>query len=249
MLHLAQQAETAADAASQTPTPPHVFDVITQIFSKGDALAQPTNLITAVQNLSMVWAIIFLIVGVLCLFNGYKFYKAFTISLALLLGVIVGYAMGKRIDAEWIVAGCMGALLATLCVPLMKYAVAILGGLAGAFIGANAWSAIAQLAAQPGEVTAAMEAYWIGALVGLLVFGMLAFILFKFSVVTMTSVSGATFVVIGVLALLLQLPSIQSAVAQSVKAHGAIIPMLVLVPALIGLILQQSNSPAEKKPA
>lgn len=223
-----------------------VFDIVTSIFAHGDALANPDKLIRALQEMSVVWAVVFLVAGLLCLFNGYRFYKLTTVLLALFIGAFAGYGLGKHIDAQWIVAGCLGALLATVCFPLMKYAVAALGGITGAYVGANAWSAIAQLASEPGS--AAASNYWVGALVGLILFGMLAFVLFKLSVIFFTSISGSTIAVLGVIALLLQFPVLQEQVATGLRANAAIIPMLVLVPALIGLILQETNPINRDKP-
>ena len=233
------QTETI-DRASQS-----VFDVMTAIFANGDALAQPGDLVKALQNMSIVSSVIFLIVGLLCLFNGYKYYKINTVLIALCIGSFAGYALGKQINAQWIVAGCLGTLLATLCFPLMKYTIAILGGLTGAYIGANAWSAIGQLTVgDPNNPI--VKNYWVGAIVGLILFGMLAFVLFKLSIIVFTSFTGSTIAVLGVIALLLQIPMFQDDVASSLKAHATVIPILVLVPAVIGLILQETNPNASK---
>ena len=237
MLTILAQAEPAASESTQQS----MFEVITSIFARGDALAKPDDLVNALGNMSLVWAVVFLVVGLLCLFNGYRYYKAATVTLALLIGACVGYALGKQIGAQWIVAGCLGLLMATVSFSLMKYAVAVLGGLTGAYIGANAWSAIAQIAADPSSNEEVTQTYWIGALVGLVVFGMLAFILFKLTIVLFTSISGSTIAVLGVITLLLQVPMVQNQVEDGLKAHAAIIPLLVLVPAIIGLILQETN--------
>lgn len=243
---LAQSEPTTAASLDGSHT---VFDVIAVIFSNGDALAQPQHLVEALRNMSIVSAIVFLVVGLLCLFQGYRYYKVITAMLALLVGACVGYALGKRIGAEWIVAGCTGVLMATICFPLMKYAVALMGGLTGAYVGANAWSAIARLTMDTTSDGQIAQHYWIGAIVGLVMFGMLAFILFKLSVIVFTSVSGSTITVLGVIALLLHLPSVQDAVASSLAAHATTIPLLVLVPALIGLILQETDPQTAKKAA
>jgi hypothetical protein len=195
--------------------------------------------------MSVVWAVVFVIVGLLCMLNGYKFYKGVTIALAMTIGLFAGYHLGKKIDAEYIVAGCLAVLLAVGCWPLMKYAVAAMGGLAGAFVGANAWSAVGHLLAQnssnaQGALDAAQH-YWIGALLGLIVCGMLAFVLFKLAVVVFTSVSGSTIAVIGAIALLLQFSAVRESVAQGLSAHALVVPLLVLVPAAIALILQQTQ--------
>ena len=70
---------------------------------------------------------------------------------------------------------------------------------------------------------------------------MLAFILFKLSVVMFTSVSGSTMAVLGAMALLLQVPQWQSSVTKSLSSHTIVLPLLVLVPAMIGLILQEAR--------
>ena len=224
------------------------FDTIAGMFSKGDALAQPEHVITHLQALGAVWSVVFVVVGVLCLFNGYRFYRLATVSVALLLGMFLGYWFGGLIGAPYVVAGCLGVLLATLAFPMMKYAVALFGGLSGAFIGANMWSGLAhainQISEQNpggGSVVPADE-YWLGALLGLLICGMLAFILFKLSVVMFTSVSGSTIAVMGALALLLSFEPWRETVAEGLMASQLVIPLLVAVPAAIGLIMQEINS-------
>jgi hypothetical protein len=225
------------------------FDVVAGMFSRGDALAQPEHVITHLQALGAVWAVVFVIVGALCMFNGYRFYKLATISTALLLGMFAGYWFGGKIGAPYVVAGCLGVLLATLAFPLMKYAVAAFGGLSGAFIGANMWAGLAHAvntiasdnAGQTRHLVPAGE-YWLGALLGLLICGMLAFILFKLSVVMFTSVSGSTIAVMGVLALLLSFEPWREVVSEALTANQLVIPLLVFVPAAIGLILQEVNS-------
>lgn len=247
MLTLLAQYETLK---AQEPASSNVFEVFTTIFRHGDALAKPDQLIEALQSMSIVWSIILLVVGLLCLFNGYRYYRLVTVLLALFIGAFVGYALGKQIGAQWIVAGCMGVLMATICFPMMKYAVAALGGITGAYVGANAWSAISQLTI--GSENPITGHYWVGAIVGLVLFGMLAFVLFKLSVIFFTTVSGSTISVLGCIALLLQFPLFRDHVALSLKAHAAIIPLLVLVPAAVGLIIQETkpgNSDKDPKAA
>ncbi|MEM1107143.1 MAG: hypothetical protein AAGH99_00445 [Planctomycetota bacterium] len=251
------QAESSAIASVTDPTAQpqsmaeavrNFFDTVAGMFSRGDALAQPEHVIEHLQALGAVWAVVFVIVGVLCMFNGYKFYKLSTIAVALMLGMFAGYWFGGKIGAPYIVAGCLGVLLATLALPLMKYAVAVFGGLTGAFVGANLWAGIAhavnKIASDGGESNTVLPAgeYWLGAMLGLLICGMLAFILFKLSVVMFTSVSGSTIAVMGVLALLLSFEPWQQTVSEGLTSSQLVIPLLVFVPAAIGLILQEMNS-------
>ncbi|MAE65275.1 MAG: hypothetical protein CMJ18_13470 [Phycisphaeraceae bacterium] len=243
--------EPAAATATETVSEGSatIFDIVTTIFAKGDALAQPGRMVEALQNMSIVSATVFLIVGLLCLFNGYRYYRIATVLLALAIGAFVGYALGERIGAQWIVAGCFGVLLATICFPLMKYAVALMGGLTGAYIGANGWSCIAQLVSSRTDGLNIADHYWIGAIVGLTLFGMLAFVLFKLSIIVFTSIGGSTIAVLGILALLLQIPLFSDDIASGLRAHASVIPLLVLVPAVIGLVLQETTGGEEAQAA
>ncbi|MEE9211310.1 MAG: hypothetical protein V3U29_01525 [Phycisphaeraceae bacterium] len=226
----------------------NLFETVTTVFSRGDTLAHPGALIESLQAMSVVWAIVFLIVGVLCMLSGYKFYRAVTVLLALAVGMFAGYYLGKKINAEYIVAGCLGLLFAVCCFPLLKYAVAALGGLAGAFLGANLWSSIAHLLGTAGTATA--KHYWVGALIGLILCGMLAFILWKLSIVLFTSVGGATIAVLGGMALVLNFQPWRQTVTDSLSAHAITIPLLVFIPALIALIFQEAqHDDTDGKPA
>jgi len=228
----------------------NLFDTMTQAFSKVDMLARPEELLPILERMSIVWAVIFIIAGVLTLLNGYRFYKAATIILALMIGLFAGYAMGQHINEPMIVGACCGVLFAVIAWPLMAYAVAILGALAGSFIGANIWTSVCQLDAVANAMPDGVGgSYWIGALIGLIVFGMLSFILFKLAVVMFTSISGSTMIVFGLVALLLQFQPWHASVNDSLSAHAMIVPLLVIVPAIIGLILQQPWSNAGAPPA
>lgn len=231
---------TLAQAAKDSS----IFEVVTGIFSRADTLAQPDNLLQHLQQMSVVWAAIFFAAGLVSLLQGYKFYKAVTIVMAFLIGGFVGYTLGKQVKADYIVAGCCAALLAVSCWPLMKYAVAAMGGLAGAFLGANAWSAVVATVNTNGQGAnpdPQQNTYWVGALVGLVLCGMLAFVLFKLSVVLFTCVIGATVAVLSGLSLLMQVPNWQDSISSSLSRNAVALPLLVFVPATIGLILQQTS--------
>lgn len=221
--------------------------LIPRLFDRLDALAHPDNLVNTLQQTSWVLAAIFVAVGLTCLLQGFKFYRWVVMLTALGLGIGVGYKLGQHVEAQAIVAGCLGVLLAVVAWPFMKFAVAICGGLAGAFLGANAWSALAaHLNGSSGSVSLPPDAYWAGALMGLIVLGLLSFILFELSVVVFTSISGSVLAVMGIIALLLQVPAWQGAVGDGIRANPLIVPMLVAVPAVIGLVLQQQMGGLQK---
>jgi len=233
--------ETAVEAVADH----HVIEVLTLVFSRPDSLSRAESLAASLQLLSLSWAVVFFVAGLTCMLSGYRFYKVITVLLGLLIGLTVGYCLGKPIHAAPVVAGCLGILIGVGCWPLMKHAVAVLASLSGAFVGANLWVGVARLAETGDNAATLASNYWIGALIGLMLFGMLSFLLFKFSVVLFTSVAGALIAVLGAMALLLQVPQWRAPVTESLAAHPIIVPMLIIVPAVIGLILQQSQDPGD----
>ncbi len=220
-----------------------------EVFQKLDALAHPDQLVETLSQLSWVVACILVVAGLACMLQGYKLYKWVVLLVALGLGVVVGWQLGDQIQAGVIVAGCLGVLLAVVAWPFMKFAVSACGGLAGAFIGANCWTAIATQVNEAGNFSLPPDAYWAGALMGLIAFGMLSFILFEVSVVIFTSFSGSVFAVLGVLALLLQIESMRTTIADSLKANPLVVPMLIVVPAVIGLVIQHGFGGMKAKEA
>lgn len=230
----------------------NVFDGVLSLFSSLDMLAQPDQLVRNLQMLSIVWAVVFLAVGLLTLLSGAKHYKSVTIAMAFLVGLFIGYWLGEKIGSPFVVAGSLALVLAVAVYPVMKYAVAAFGALTGAFIGANLWTGLADAMQTAGNSAITPDNYWVGALLGLVICGMLAFVLFDFSVAMFTSVSGATITTLGVLCLLLSFEPWRVTLHEGLTGSQLVIPLLVFVPAVIGLILQHTwKTPAGpvKKPA
>lgn len=245
----------------------HIFQTILEIFtvSKGAPLAQPGQLVGNLEKLGPIWALAFVIMGLVCLLNGYKFHKVATVALLVILGAALGYWMGVVIHGPpFVVAACVSILLGVLAFPLMSYAIALLGGLSGAFIGANLWVAIATFLNPPaagqeaGTAVATtsnetllqvgsyipVDAFWVGALIGLMFCGIGAFILSKIAIHLFTTVSGSTIAVFGVIALLLSMNGIRDTVVSELTRSPLIIPLLVFVPAAIGFFMQEKASGA-----
>jgi hypothetical protein len=115
----------------------------------------------------------------------------------------------------------------------MKYAVAIMGGCFGALLGASLWRT---LNLDP-------ELVWAGALVGLVSFGLVSFILFRGSVMMYTSLQGAFMLVFGILGLIYQYEEFAADVTKHLKVQPYWLPAAIFIPAVIGLIFQQHNTP------
>lgn len=217
-----------------------ITHTLADVFSRLDPLAHPDELLPKLAQLPIVLSGIFVAAGLVCLLQGFKLYKAVVIAIALLVGLAVGYRMGQIVEAEMIVAGCLGVLLAVVAWPLMKYAVTLAGGVAGAFLGANAYAALTMEMSKHGhDLDPSMT--WVGALAGLMVLGMLSFLLFKVAVVVFTSVSGSVLAVMGIFALLMHVPGWGETMMRAMSAKPVVMPLLVIVPAVIGLVLQQQR--------
>ncbi|MFW5682142.1 MAG: DUF4203 domain-containing protein [Phycisphaeraceae bacterium] len=235
-----------------------LFDAVTAMFGRLDTLARPEPLMNHLETLGAVWAIVFLIAGVLCMLNGYKFQKLTITLTALALGSFAGYWIGRQMlgaesttaTAVFIVAGLLGMLLAVLAFPMMKAAVILFGALAGAFLGANLWTAIGSALHTAGQAPPP-EHFWMGAAMGAILCGMLALMLSEKAIELFSSVGGSTLAVFGGVALLLSFDNIRGGVVEALTAHPVIVPMLVIVPALIAFVMQATweKQGSKSKPA
>jgi hypothetical protein len=116
----------------------------------------------------------------------------------------------------------------------MKYAIMVMGGIFGAALGASLWR---QANLQP-------ELAWAGALSGLIFLGMLSLIVYRGSVILYTSLQGSVMLVFGILSLLYKYQSMAPDVTAMFSKRAFILPMAVFIPALVGLLYQQSMYPA-----
>ncbi len=211
---------------------------VAKVFGRMDAIASK-DLLGNLQDLHVVLAGVFVAGGLACILQGYRIYKVVVIVIALITGLSLGSSLGTYVEADMIVAACLGILLAVVAWPLMKYAVAIAGGIAGAFIGANIWSVLASNPGKYMDINVPAGTHWAGALIGLILFGVLSFILFEISVLIFTSVSGAVLVTLGLIALLLNWPLSQDATARALQNNPMVVMIIMVVPTVIGLVLQQ----------
>ncbi|MBN2181893.1 MAG: hypothetical protein JW715_08250 [Sedimentisphaerales bacterium] len=185
--------------------------------------------ITSIQSIPE--ALTFLSFGTICLFYGWRVFKILVVINFGLAGLVLGMEIVKRINGlDNELAGgliCMG-LLAVLSVPLMRWAISILGAVAGAIITSGAWYA-----------SGLTEHYiWAGALVGFVAGGMISFIVFRVAVMLFTSLWGSGLVVVGALALLNLFPKTSTDVENLVLNHKWFISAALIVPTAIGVLIQ-----------
>ena len=200
-------------------------------------LPQQVEILTNLQTAQILFPIALIIIGGLLMFFGYKAYK----WIVLLNFVAVGWWLGtlpvqnelakKGTDDLALVASISGAVLMGIVAwPLLKYSVAVCGGMVGFALGMVVWA----YCDQPVNMA------WAGGLVGLAVLGMLSFVLFKTTVILFTSIEGASLFVFGGCALLLRYAPWQKQVATSVD-KPILIPLVITTVAAISMFWQHQQ--------
>jgi len=239
-----------ADAQStqtETQTPLITLDEILDMFKS------QKNFIDGLTELHIVAAILFTIAGIVYIFYGWKIFKALVIINAAILGAVGGSHLGALIQKPnrviyMAVAG--GLICATLAWPTMKFAVSIMGALAGSVLGYGVWKYVVHALSKP-ELTAHA---WAGALIGLVVLGMLAFVLFRVAIIAWTSFQGSMMCVMGILALLLKYEYVADGINDALTSNLHLLPLLIAVPTGFGFIFQDAallkkEKKKKKKPA
>ncbi|MHC4646566.1 MAG: hypothetical protein ACYTBJ_13785 [Planctomycetota bacterium] len=184
-----------------------------------------------VTSLNFLEALTFISFGVVCLLYGWRVFKILVVISFGLLGLALGIVVGERIQGSnsqlW--GGLIGlGLLATLSVPLMKWAVGVLGAVSGGLITSGLWYAFGL-----------NEKYiWAGALIGLIAGGMISFIIFRIAVMLFSSLGGSMLMVTGLLALLYLCPQTDDGIRRLVFQHNWFLPVALMVPTAVGLIVQ-----------
>lgn len=216
----------AADPASQT------------VLGIPYHMPQQSDLLTWCQNMGPGQAAIMLAMGLVYLLWGFQIFKLLVMLNSALVGAYFGVQLGGTGDMA-VAGGAVGAIVcAAISWPLMKYAVALMGGLYGALLGASLWHVFKL---DP-------RFFWAGGVIGLAFFGLLSFILFRGSVMLFTSLQGAAMLVFGLLGLLFKYKEIGPTMTTHMTGKPFLLTALILVPAIIGTIYQQhQTAPPAKK--
>lgn len=232
LIHLlATVGPTSGPAVTATKSSSHWLSLPTQWPGQGDLLHW-------CQTMSPGAATILIIGGLVYLAFGWYMFKGLVMLNAALLGAFVGALLGHK-GGNAAAGACVGGFLAAAITwPLMKYAVAIMGGVYGAVLGASIWR------------TVGLEPHlaWAGGMCGLTAFGMLSFILFRGSVMMYTSLQGSVMLIFGILGLVFKYQSVAPTVAQHMTLKPLMLPIAIFIPALLGLIYQQTAFPEPEPP-
>jgi hypothetical protein len=179
-------------------------------------------------------AALLVMLGVIYLLFGYNIYKGLVILNAAVMGATLGAALGESGHIEVPLAIVGGFAAAAVTWPLMKWAIAVMGGLFGAILGASLWRLFNL------DPTFA----WAGALTGLVALGLLSFILFRGCIMMYTSLQGSVMMIFGIVSLLSRHDSILSSISENIQLRPLLLPIAIFIPAIAGLIYQQHNGGA-----
>ena len=192
-----------------------------------------TDLLTWAQSMGALTAALLVLAGCVYLLFGVYAYRALVTINAAVVGAYIGAIIGAK--AGNATAGAMvgGFAACALAWPMMKYAIAIMGGAFGALLGASVWRACNL---EPGYA-------WAGGGMGLIFFGMLSFLLFRGSIMMFTSLQGSVMLVFGLLGLIYKYQELGPRVSDNLLQRQFLLPLFIFVPATLGLIWQQTQYP------
>jgi hypothetical protein len=223
----------AARAATSPTTEPWIHSIQVPAHWPGQM-----DLLQWSQKMGPGMATLLIMLGVIYLLFGFYLFKGLVIANAAIAGALFGAAVGHRSGSE-VPCAVLGAFVAAaVAVPMMKWAVAVHGGLLGAILGGAIWR---MSGLDP-------QFAWSGALTGLVAFGMFCFILFRGSVMTYMSLQGSLMLVFGILGLLYKYNDLGPRITTGLQARNFILPMAVFIPAVIGLLYQHANNKAAAVP-
>ncbi len=183
-----------------------------------------------ITSLNVVESLTFIAFGSVCLLYGWRVFKMLVVINFGLIGLVLGMSISDRIvGLNQLAGGIIGmGILGVLSVPLMKWAVNILGAFAGGVIASGIWYAFGL-----------NEQYlWAGAMTGIVAGGMLSFVIFKVAVMLFTSLWGSTLIVSGSLALLYIHQSTSEQIESLFFANKWFIPAIIILPTILGLFVQ-----------
>jgi hypothetical protein len=191
-----------------------------------------TDLLNWCQHMGPGMAALLILMGVIFLLFGFKLFKGLVMLNAAAIGASIGYLIGQRTEMGFALMVLCGFMAAALTWPLMKWAVAVMGGLFGAAFGASVWNTFGL-----DPVFA-----WSGALTGIVLFGLLSFILFRGSITMYMSLQGSVMLVFGILGMVYKYQEIAPKITHAMTIKPFLLPMAIFIPAIIGILYQQANA-------
>ena len=201
-----------------------------QVESAEGAIVPIEEIWAHITSLSLPEALTFISFGTVCLFYGWRVFKILVVISSALFGLLMGIVISDKIGggSNPLLGVLLSIVMAIVSVPLMRWAVGILGAVAGGIVTAGLWYACRL-----------PEQYiWAGGLTGVVAGGMISFIIFKIAVMLFSSLGGSALVVTGTLALLHLYPQTSPQIQQLFFDTKWFLPTVLIVPTAMGVYLQ-----------
>jgi hypothetical protein len=218
---------------AQTSKAPGYFNQVNVDYGTKYVLQVLDQIWQQATTLSWFQAVLAIAFGIIPLMYGWRIYKLLTVIGLGLLGLYIGKLVGHHFDKVILCTVAGTILFVILALPLMRWAVSILGAVAGGIIAAGVWHAC----------NLPQQFVWAGALVGVVSGGMLSFVVFKLAVMLYTSFEGASLIIIGVFALIYRYETYVNDPPTMNLNHlyydnHWFLPLLLIAGTCLGIILQ-----------
>ena len=173
----------------------------------------------------------FIVGGILLLLWGFRLYRLEAILMGVAIGALAGLAVSAWIQINWIACLAVGALVCGVVAwPLVRVIWAMAFGANMAIAAALVTAVLAPACSEGLLIGAAAAGFVVGTAIG--------FMIFRFIVILASSLTGGAVLVLGVLRLVTFVPSLGDPVMAALKAMPWLALVLVLVPAVFGVIAQ-----------
>jgi len=229
---------------------PNIPTALPEIFRKilSGQLPSPAEFVDQhLVALGTVEAGLILVAGLTFLLFGWGAFKLFVIGNGAYFGGMVGaYMVGTHVGPNWALLGMLagGLMLAVLSLPLIRYAITIVGGLGGGLGGYHSWPHIVRAFARDDLA----QYPWVGALIGIFLLGLFAFAMFRLMVMIVTAFEGSILAFSGAVALCLQHPAISARLRTALMTRSYVLPAIISVATVIGFALQYNAAMRHGQP-
>lgn len=190
-----------------------------------------------VASLGYIEAAVSIAIGLVYLLYGFKIFKVLVIINAAALGAWAGWLATQHMQLPVWTPAAAGVAAGVLAWPLMRYAVCLMGGLAGSLIGAYVARSMAMTDRN----------VMIAAVVGLAILGMLSFVVFRVVVIGFTALQGALLAVAGIVAIVARSMHLEEPFRRGLASRPLTLLTLVLAPAAVGFVYQVLRKDGDKK--
>jgi len=218
---------------AQTSSAPGQFEQTQVDYSGRYVLLALDKIWEQITLMTPLHAVVFVAFGIIPIMYGWRIYKVLTVIGFGMIGLYIGMYVGGRFG-EVLLGSIVGTgLMAFVAVPLMRWAVSILGAISGGLISAGIWYTF----------HLPEQFVWAGALVGMVAGGLIAFVIFKVSVMLFTSLAGASLILMGLFSLIYRYETFSlepptTHLNQLYYGHHWFLPLLLIGLTMFGIILQ-----------